>query len=383
MRFRIQDIVPYQPQDVNGVPISPTERLERVVAAAVLAEELGYDSFAVGERHYGDFLSSAPTVLLGAIAAATSRILLSTGVTVLSLLDPVRAAEDYATVDVLSGGRLEIVIGKGNEVEHFPIFGKDGALQYEYLVENYELLRRLLSEEDVTWSGAHRAPLEHVTTSPRPFDGRWRIWHGSATSTDAVELAAKWGDPVFSSHTLQPTVNYKRLLDHYRERWEFYGRDPALAWVGAGSGGLYLAETNEAAVEQYRPVFEANRARASLRDHGANTLGKVSAFATVEEAADTGTALVGTPERVAEKIVRFHDALGHHVQAISANHLLPHEAQHDVLRQFAEEVIPLVNAELGTDLWSAADAGRARGFTAPDQRGRRSAGRGLGVAVTV
>jgi alkanesulfonate monooxygenase SsuD/methylene tetrahydromethanopterin reductase-like flavin-dependent oxidoreductase (luciferase family) len=117
-------------------------------------------------------VSSAPTVLLGALAKATDRILLSTGVTVLSLLDPVRVAEDYATIDQLSGGRLEIVIGKGNEDKHFPLFGLDLGKQYEYLTENYELLRRLLREEDVAWEGTHHADLSGVTTFPRPRRSR-------------------------------------------------------------------------------------------------------------------------------------------------------------------------------------------------------------------
>lgn len=369
MRFRVQDIVPYLPVDARGNPISPTERLDRVIRTAALAEELGYDSFAVGERHFGDFLSSAPTVLLGALAQATDRILLSTGVTVLSLLDPVRVAEDYATVDLLSAGRLELVIGKGNEVEHFPIFGLQIEHQYGYYTENFELLRRVLSEEGVTWSGTYRSPLHDLTTLPRPYDGAFRIWHGSASSPDSVDLAARWGDPVFSSHSLQPTQNYRKLLEHYRERWELYGRDPAAAWVGAGSGGLFLAATDDEAIEAYRPAYEVAAARARVRDHGPNTLGKVSSFATLTEAVAVGTTLVGSSQSVAEKIIRFHEQLGHDVQAISVSHLIPFDEQADVLRQFAEEVVPLVNAELGTDLWGERDSDRARGFTAPDQSG--------------
>ncbi|MDF2807388.1 MAG: class flavin-dependent oxidoreductase, partial [Cellulosimicrobium sp.] len=194
MRFQVLDIVFNPPHPVTGEAVAPSDRLNRVVKTAVLAEELGFDSFAVGERHAGEVLSSAPTVILGAVAARTSRILLSTGVTVLSLLDPIRVAEDLATVDQLSRGRLEIVIGKGTEVLQYPLLGLDIDKQYEYLQENYELLRLLLSEEDVSWSGRHRHALEHATTLPRPFAGPFRIWHGSATSQFAVELAARYGD---------------------------------------------------------------------------------------------------------------------------------------------------------------------------------------------
>ncbi|MGI5131447.1 LLM class flavin-dependent oxidoreductase [Pseudonocardia sp. CA-107938] len=366
MRFQVLDIVPHAPHPVTGELISVHERLARVVENAVLAERLGFDSYAVGERHAGEFVSSAPTVLLGALAQATDRILLSTGVTVLSLLDPVRVAEDYATVDQLSGGRLEIVIGKGNEDKHFPLFGLELAKQYEYLTENYELLRRLLREEDVTWRGTHRAPLDGVTTHPRPFAGPFRIWHGSATSTAAVDLAAKWGDPLFTANALQPRENYKVLVDRYREKLAEHGHDPDAAYVGSGSGGLFLADTDEEAIAQYRPIYEGFAAKVRALHAGDDRPGKATSFATIEEAVERGPALVGTPERVAAKIVDYHGAYRHDVQSVSINPVLPYRQQQEVLTRFAEEVVPLVSRELHTTLWGPDDPGRARGFTARD-----------------
>ncbi len=195
------------------------------------------------------------TVLLGAIAAATTRIRLQTGVTVLSLLDPVRAAEDYATIDQLSRGRLEIVVGKGNEARHFPLFGLDPADQWDLLAEKYELLRRLWREENVSWSGRFRAPLEGATTLPRPFAGAPRIWHGSATTLTSAALAGKWGDPLFSANAIQPRQNYKVLIDHYREEYRRHGHDPRLAYLGSGSGGTFIADTTQQAREQYGPIY--------------------------------------------------------------------------------------------------------------------------------
>jgi alkanesulfonate monooxygenase SsuD/methylene tetrahydromethanopterin reductase-like flavin-dependent oxidoreductase (luciferase family) len=364
MRFQILDIVFNPPHPVTGESIAPADRLNGVVDLAVLAEELGFDSFSVGERHAGDVLSSAPTVILGAIAARTSRILLSSGVTVLSLLDPVRVAEDYSTIDQLSRGRFEMTIGKGNEVQQYPLLGLDIAKQYEYLEENYELLRLLLSGEEVSWEGRHRPSLDGATTLPRPFDGAFRIWHGSATSEFAVDLAARWGDPIISANAFRPREAYKRLIDRYREQSAAHGHDPARAFVGSGSGGLFLADTTEQAIEEFRPIYEGAVARADLRKHDPAAVGKVTSFRTVEEAVDRGPALVGSPERVAEKILDYYEAYGHDLQSVSVNHLLDPEQQHDVLRRFAEEVVPLVRAEVKTDLWTEADAGRARGFTA-------------------
>ncbi|MFC4945172.1 LLM class flavin-dependent oxidoreductase [Pseudonocardia sp. GCM10023141] len=364
MRFQVLDIVPHSPHPVTGELISVHERLERVVANAVLAERLGFDSYAVGERHAGEFVSSAPTVLLGALANATERILLSTGVTVLSLHDPVRVAEDYATVDQLSGGRLEIVIGKGNEDKHFPLFGLDISKQYEYLTENYELLRALLRGENVSWTGTHHSDLDAVTTFPRPFDGPFRIWHGSATSTAAVDLAARWGDPIFTANALQPRENYLVLIDRYREQLAAHGHDPSVGYVGSGSGGLFLADTDEQAIAQYRPLYEGMAARMRAMHAGDNRVGKATSFATIEEAVAHGPALVGTPERVAAKILDYHKAYRHDVQSVSVNPALPYEQQQEVLTRFAREVAPLVRREATTTLWSPQDPGRARGFTA-------------------
>jgi alkanesulfonate monooxygenase SsuD/methylene tetrahydromethanopterin reductase-like flavin-dependent oxidoreductase (luciferase family) len=360
MRFQVLDIVPHAPHPVTGELVSVHERLTRVVETAVLAERLGFDSYAVGERHAGEFVSSAPTVLLGALAQATSRILLSTGVTVLSLLDPVRVAEDYATVDQLSGGRLEIVIGKGNEDKHFPLFGLELAKQYEYLTENYELLRRLLREEQVSWAGTHHHDLHEVTTYPRPFDGPFRIWHGSATSTAAVDLAARWGDPIVSANALQPRENYLVLIDRYRQQCAVHGHAPG--YVGSGSGGLFLADTDEQAVAEYRPLYESQVAKLNAAHAGDTRLGKRLSFETIEEAVAHGPALVGTPERVAAKILDYHKAYHHDFQSISVNPALPYERQQEVLTRFAEEVVPLVRREVSTTLWGPGDPGRAKGL---------------------
>ncbi|MFE5337012.1 LLM class flavin-dependent oxidoreductase [Isoptericola sp. NPDC056573] len=374
MRFQLLDIVFNPPHPVTGETVPPADRLARVVEHAVLAEELGFDSFAVGERHAGDVLSSAPTVILGAVAARTERILLSTGVTVLSLLDPIRVAEDLATVDQLSRGRLEIVIGKGNEELQYPLLGLDIARQYEYLEENYELLRLLLSEEDVTWSGRHRHALEHATTLPRPYAGAFRIWHGSATSEFAVDLAARWGDPIVSANALQPRESYGVLIDRYRERYAAAGHDPAQGFVGAGSGGLFLADTTEQAIEEYRPLYEGQVARLRARGYDPAThVGKALAFETIEDAVERGPALVGSPERVAEKILDYHGTFGHVLQSVSVNHLLEPSHQEDVLRRFAAEVAPLVRAEVSTTLWGPHDARRAAGFTAAGHPGDRVA----------
>jgi len=202
-------------------------------------------------------LSSSPTVILGAIAAKTSTIQLLTIVTVLSILDPVRVAEDYATLDHLSGGRLEMIIGKGNDPRHYRLFGITEEEQWESLDERYHLLKRLWNEENVTWIGKYRTPLNNVTTQPRPFQQQIPIWHRSASSKISTELVVKSGEPIFSSNTFHPMEKYKELIEHYRERLAYYGHNPETAVVESGARGLYLANTTEEVIKGYRPYYDA------------------------------------------------------------------------------------------------------------------------------
>ncbi len=185
MRFSVLSPIGHDPHPLTGELPSPADRFEEVIATASVAEELGFDSYSVGERHAGAFLSSSPSVVLGAIAARTSTIRLLTGVTVVAILDPVRVAEDFATLDQIARGRIELVVGKGAEAGHFDLFGLDEERQWDLQKEKYELLRRLWTEEGVDWEGEFRPPLKNVTTVPRPHDGLPRIWHGSATSLNS------------------------------------------------------------------------------------------------------------------------------------------------------------------------------------------------------
>jgi alkanesulfonate monooxygenase SsuD/methylene tetrahydromethanopterin reductase-like flavin-dependent oxidoreductase (luciferase family) len=366
VKFQVLDIIPHLKNPLTGAIVSTADRLNQVVRTAQRAEELGYDSFSVGERHAGEFISSSPTTVLAAIAAVTSRIRLQSGVTVLSVLDPVRVAEDYATIDQLSRGRLELVIGKGNEVLQYPLFGLDLDDQWDLLAEKYGLLRRLWSEENVTWSGRFRPALtEPTTTTPRPFAGAPRVWHGSATTLTSAALAAKWGDPLFTANAIQPRENYQVLIDHYREEYERHGHDPRHQFLGSGSGagGVFISDTTQEAKKQFGPVYEALTA-------GRNVLGNNSPFRDIDHAVAEGPALVGSPEQVVDKILSYHQLYDHDLQSISLPTTLPFEQQLEILERFALEVIPKVRAAAPTNLWESPDpfGGRpeSAGATEPD-----------------
>jgi len=204
VKFIVIRLLTNSPDPLTGHRASSTDVLGDAVAEASYFEQLGFDGYGIGEHHIDDAEASSPAVILGYLAASTKRIRLFTGVTVLSLLDPVRVAEDYATVDVLSGGRVDLIIGKGNTEEQSKVFGYTNDDQWERNRENYELLHRLLREEEVTWNGIYRPALDNFTSRPRPVQQPIRVWHGSATSTQSTDLAAKWGDPLFSANVSGP-----------------------------------------------------------------------------------------------------------------------------------------------------------------------------------
>ncbi|RMI31321.1 LLM class flavin-dependent oxidoreductase [Nocardia stercoris] len=335
MKLLLFSLITHLPDPVTGATETAAQRLGRVVDSARLAEELGYDGFAVGERHEDPFISAAPPVVLSHIAAVTSRIALFTGVTTLSLLDPVRAFEDYSTLDNLSAGRLELIIGKGNGTAQAELFDVTAADQWARLRSGYELLRQLWESESVTWSGDFRPPLRAAKALPRPLQPRLRIWHGSATSRESVEYAARHGDPIFSANVTNPVEPYAELVAHYREQWAAHGRDPADALVGAGTAGLYVTKNSQDAVEAYRPLFAARQA-AMVRAQRSDII-----FPTLEDFVERSSALIGSPQQILDKLGRYHEALGHEVITLPADRDGFTAAQHrDSLELFQAEVAP-------------------------------------------
>lgn len=349
MKFLGISLIANVPDPITGRLLSTTERFREVVDDAVLFERLGFDGFGIGERHHTPFISTSPPVVLAHIAALTSEIRLFSAVTLLSILDPVRVAEDYATVDHLSNGRLEVIIGKGNGPEQAELFGLTREQQWETTNENYRLLRRLWTEESVTWSGPRRPPLEHAVTLPRPLQQPPRVWHGSATSQASVDLAAEFGDPLFSANVTNPVEPYAELVAHYRERFAHWGHDPADAYVGAGTAAYFSRPTSQEALDTYRPIFEGRlRLQASL--------GIEPVFRTLEDFVERSSALIGSPQQIVDKVHRYHEHLGHSVLHISSDAEGLTEAQRrDSLERFATEIAPVLRRDLPDPPWPATE----------------------------
>jgi alkanesulfonate monooxygenase SsuD/methylene tetrahydromethanopterin reductase-like flavin-dependent oxidoreductase (luciferase family) len=329
---------------------SPRDRLRAVVDHAVLAEELGFDGFGVGERHERPFISSSPPVVLSHIAARTGTIRLFTAVTTLSLLDPVRAFEDYSTLDNLSGGRLELMVGKGNGAAQAELFHVTAEDQWDRNREGYELFTKLWREDRVTWSGRFRPPLRDAETLPRPLQREIRIWHGSATSKASVELAAAHGDPLFSANVTNPVEPYEELVRHYRERLAAHGHPPERALVGAGSAGFYATPRSQDAIETYRPIFDA-------RLETFKRFGIEPVFPTLEDAIERGSILVGSPQQIIDKVHRYHARLGHEVMHLQAEPDGLTDKQHRAsLALFQSEIAPVLRRDIPSRPFTAPEA---------------------------
>jgi alkanesulfonate monooxygenase SsuD/methylene tetrahydromethanopterin reductase-like flavin-dependent oxidoreductase (luciferase family) len=345
VRFLLITLIVHGPDPVTGLRPSTTRRFREVVDNAVLAEELGFDGFGVGERHERPFISSAPPVVLSHVAARTSRIRLFTAVTTLSLLDPVRAYEDYATLDHLSGGRLELIIGKGNGAAQRELFHVTPDDQWDRNAESYELFRRIWREDRVTAAPRFRPELVDAEVWPRPLQQPIRVWHGSATSEASVDLAARYGDPLFSANVTYGIEPYADLVRLYRERWAAYGHDPAAIAVGAGTAGFYTASRSQDALAVYRPVFEGRLAFQ-------RGLGMEPEFRTLKDYADRSSALIGSPAQVIDKVGRYHERFGHSVLHLhaDADGLTP--AQHrGSLELFQSDIAPELRRRYADPPW--------------------------------
>lgn len=333
---------------------STRQQLTDLVDQAVLAEQLGFDAYGIGERHDGLLAGSSPAVLLANAAARTSTIQLLTTVATLGLHDPLRAFEDYSTLNHLADGRLDLVIGKGGYAETHRIFRVTPENQWDRLRENYEVLRRLWNETEVSWTGRFRPPLDRVTALPRPQGPQLRIWYGANTNLDSADFAARHGDPLFTSVGTTAIGRYLETVQYYRERFAFYGHDPVHALVGVGTGGFFAAATSQEAIAKFTPVVERRFAYNRRYEHGA--LDRMG-ITTVEAFIAKLVALVGSPQQIIETLLEQYEAFQHDLVHIHVDaEALTSKDYLDTLEIFATEIAPTVRREIPNkplDNWHA------------------------------
>jgi probable LLM family oxidoreductase len=326
----------------DGRPLHPAAVLRHVVAEAVLADRLGLQFFGVGEHHRSDFAISAPEVVLAAIAGQTSRIHLGTAVTVLSTDDPVRVYQRFSTLDALSNGRAEVILGRGSFTESFPLFGFDLS-QYERLFdERLELFAALLEERPVTWSGSTRASLQNQRVYPPVESGRLRAWVGVGGSPESVVRAARHGLPLMLAIIGGSPKRFTPYVDFYRRALAQGGRPPLP--IGAHSPG-HIAASDEQAREELWPHYAAAFGRIGAE----RGWPPVTRAQFERECGPDGALCVGSPETVAAKIADTSATLGlSRFDMKYSNGSMPHEMLMRSIELYATEVAPRVRARLGS-----------------------------------
>ena len=334
MQFGVYTVGDVTPDPTTGRAPTEGERIKAIVTIAQKVEEAGLDVFGTGEHHNPPFVPSSPTTLLGYIAARTESLLLTTSTTLITTNDPVKIAEDFATLQHLSDGRIDLTMGKGNTGPVYPWFGKDIRQGTELGMENYALLHRLWREELVDWEGRFRTPLQSFTSVPRPLDDVPPfVWHGAIRSPQTPELAAYYGDGFMAGHIFWPAEHTKRMVEHYRSRFAHYGHGaPEQAIVGLG-GHIFMRPRSQDAVKEFRPYFD----NAPVYGHGPS----------LEDFMDQTPLTVGSPDEVIEKTLSFRSYAGDYQrQMFIIDHAgLPLKTVLEQIDLLGEYVVPVLRRE--------------------------------------
>jgi len=334
MQFGVFTVGDVTPDPTTGRAPTEHERIKAMVTIAEHAEQAGLDVFATGEHHNPPFVPSSPTTLLGWIAGRTSKLLLSTATTLITTNDPVKIAEDYAMLQHLADGRVDLILGRGNTGPVYPWFGKDIRDGIDLALENYALLRRLWDEDVVDWSGRFRTPLQGFTATPRPLDGVAPfVWHGSIRSPEIAEQAAYYGDGFFHNNIFWPKEHTQRMVALYRRRFAHYGHgSEQQAIVGLG-GQVFMRENSQDAVREFRPYFD----NAPVYGHGPS----------LEEFTAETPLTVGSPEQVIERTLSFRDYVGDYQrQLFLLDHAgLPLKTVLEQIDLLGEKVVPVLREE--------------------------------------
>ncbi len=330
------------PDPITGRTISSAERLRDLMAEIELADRVGLDVFGVGEHHRPDFAVSAPAVVLAAAAARTERIRLTSAVTVLSSDDPVRVFQDFATLDLLSGGRAEIIAGRGSFIESFPLFGYDLNDYDELFAEKLDLLLALRDDERVTWSGKHRPALDRLGVYPRPVQTPLPVWIGVGGTPQSVVRAGTLGLPLALAIIGGTPDRFVPLVDLYREAGRRAGHDPEQLKVGINVHG-YVAATPEQAADEFFPPYAHVMSRIG-RERGWSPMTR-AAFDGMRSVG--GALAVGDAAQVTAKLLRQHELFGNDRCLIQLSvGTMPHGQVMAAIELLGTEVAPAVRREL-------------------------------------
>ncbi len=331
--------------DAAGRAVDPAKHLSELLEAITLADEVGLDVFGIGEHHRREFLDSAPTVILAAAAARTRRIRLTSAVTVLSAADPVRVFQEFATLDLLSKGRAEMVVGRGSFIEAFPLFGLELEEYDSLFAEKLELLLKIRENTYVHWSGKHRAPLTGQGVYPRPLQNPLPVWLGVGGTPGSFIRAGTLGLPLMVAIIGGEPHRFRPLIDRYHWAGLRAGHSPEQLKVGVHSLG-YVADTSTTAEDEFFPGYARSFTEIG-RERGWPPMTRAHFDAQL---GPTGALLVGDPETVAEKILRVNESLGGISRLTFQMSVadLPHAKLMRAIELIGTRVAPLVRRALGS-----------------------------------
>lgn len=302
LEFGIYTLGDHLPNPLTGDRVSAEERVKEIIDYAKLADEAGLDFFSVGESHQEYFATQAHAVVLSAIAQATKNIKIASSSTIISTSDPVRVYENFATLDLISGGRAEIIAGRASRVGLFDLLGYDLNNYEELFEEKFDLLLKINEEEVVNWDGEFRAPLRNAKVLPRPVNGSMPIWRAVGGSPASAIKAGYAGVPMFMAHLGGPAVIFKRTVDAYREAARRQGYDPAELPI-ATAGFFYAAETSQQALRDMYPHINEGMKK---------TNGQGFPKQHFAQGVDPHNIMnIGSPQEIIEKILYQHELYGH------------------------------------------------------------------------
>lgn len=305
MEIGIDSFVALEPDLETGKLRGASERIRDLLEEIERADQAGVNVFGIGEHHRKEFADSAPVVLLAAAAARTRNIRLASAVTVLSAADPVRVFQEFATLDLISGGRAEIIAGRGSFIDAYPLFGLDLEDYDSLFVEKLDLLLKLRDSEIVTWSGKHRPSLKKAGVYPRPIQNPLPVWIGVGGTPESFARAGALGLPLMVAIIGGEPKRFRPLVDLYRQAADQAGHDPATLKVGVHALG-YLADSNARAADDFFPGYARTFTQIG-RERGWPPVTRRQFDALLHP---DGALLVGDPDTVAEKIARFDQQLG-------------------------------------------------------------------------
>lgn len=343
MQIGLDNFVAAAPDPVTGEQRDPSQRLSDLLDEIAHADEVGLDVVGIGEHHREEFLDSAPAILLAAAAARTKRIRLASAVTVLSADDPVRVFQNFATIDILSRGRAEIIAGRGSFVEAYPLFGLNLEDYDDLFTEKLDLLIKLRDNKVITWEGKYRPALHEQTVYPRPVQDPLPVWVGVGGSPGSFARAGVMGLPLMVAIIGGEPRRFRPMIDLYREAGRRAGHPPERLKVGVHALG-YVAETNDKAADDYFPGYERMFTQIG-RERGWPPVKRIH-FDMLR--GPEGALMVGDVETVVEKILHYDQVLGgiSRITFQMSPASLPHEKEMKAIELLGKQVSPWVNTVL-------------------------------------